>query len=159
MPGLLSVDVRRSPRLTPGHGTDAYVPWHAFTRALGGCQFNPKHAYYGCSRMGIWLRGESKRVRSANGAHLFRALTPFHQHWSLLVQIPALMMRVVSGNQSGTVLDFRHAPLSSNRPGVPRRDCLDGYYPDNADCSGQSPKPAASRSQTRSPECGGPKLG
>jgi hypothetical protein len=34
--------------------------------------------------MGMRLRGKSKRVRSANGAHLFRALRHSHEHWFLL---------------------------------------------------------------------------
>lgn len=47
-----------------------------------------------------------------------------------------------SQNHSGTVLDFRHAPLSGDRSGVPRRGCLDGHRHDFADCSGQGPPPA-----------------
>ena len=61
---------------------------------------------------------------------------------------------VASGNRSGTVLDFRHAPLSGDRLGVPRRDRLDGHRPDDADCGGQSPAPAAIPGQTHGPEGG-----
>ena len=59
-----------------------------------------------------------------------------------------------SGNRSGKVLDFRHAPLSGDRLGVPRRDRLDGHRPDDADCGGQSPAPAAIPGQTHGPEGG-----
>lgn len=61
---------------------------------------------------------------------------------------------VASGNRSGTVLDFRHAPLSGDRLGVPRRDRLDGHRPDDADCGGQSPAPAAIPGHTHGPEGG-----
>lgn len=89
------------------------------------CKPYRKHAYDMCSRRRTARRIE-KGALSERGA-LFRAQA----------------LRSCARVSGHAVLDFRHAPLSGNRPGVPHRACLDGHHPDLVDCPGQSPAPSS----------------
>lgn len=82
--------------------------------------------------------GKRKRCAHRTGRTFFVGLQI--QHW-----LPG-----VSPVRRGLrVLDFRHAPLSGYRSGVPGRAGVDGHSPDLAGCPRQSATAAGSRSPER----------